>query len=606
MYLDWRKRDTYVVDIETDSLAPTVIWVMCTMNVLTGEKGEYTSVEEIQGFFERTAGALYVGHNILEFDAPALRRLASVNISETNCIDTMILSMLYSPNIDGGHSLGAWGERINKPKGDFDDFEGGLTQEMIDYCHQDVAVCTEVFVRLMKTLDKLNFSEQSIWIQHRLWVLLNQQRRNGFKFDGPRALGLYTELRAVEADYAAQVREVFPAERVHVANRQLKKKNGEFTNIYLKDRDRYEVVISNKQPNTYDAYEYVEFNLGSPPQRVAKLKELGWEPWPDDPKTKTGNPKPFEKGKLAPSLEAMLEENPVPQIRLLARWMLINGRANMVNTWLEAWNEKDGCIHGKLFVADTLRLRHQSPNTANIPAVRSGEGGPLLGDAGDFTYEARDLWVAREGRVLVGTDAAGLELRMLANYINRPAFTEQVVNGDPHQFNADTVGISRGLAKTLLYAIQYGAQPYKVSTILKVSVAEATKVRLEFLERLGLKEVMDAAIAEQERGRIELCDGSQVVCPSPHAALNYKLQGGGARVMFLAGILLDRHIRRERLDSLKVGDIHDEWQFDVHPDHAERHAELSVRSIRESGELLKLNVPLDGESKIGRTWAETH
>src|SRR3546814_12604010 len=60
-------------------------------------------------------------------------------------------------------------------------------------------------------------------------------------------------------------------------------------------------------------------------------------------------------------------------LELIAKWMSINGRANMVNTWLNEWNEADNCIHGKLFVADTLRLRHQAPNTANVPAVRSEE-----------------------------------------------------------------------------------------------------------------------------------------------------------------------------------------------------------------------------------------
>src|SRR3546814_4934796 len=86
-----------------------------------------------------------------------------------------------------------------------------------------------------------------------------------------------------------------------------------------------------------------------------------------------GFPRPFDKGKLSPSLEEFLEENPKAEVELIAKWMSINGRANMVNTWLNEWNEADNCIHGKLFVADTLRLRHQAPNTANVPAVRVKE-----------------------------------------------------------------------------------------------------------------------------------------------------------------------------------------------------------------------------------------
>jgi DNA polymerase-1 len=131
-------------------------------------------------------------------------------------------------------------------------------------------------------------------------------------------------------------------------------------------------------------------------------------------------------------------------------------------------------------------------------------------------------------------------------------------------------------------------------------------MRQLFLDRLGLTEVMNDAISEQKNGRVELVDGSRVVCPSPHSALNYRLQGGGARVMAQGAIFLEGYIRRHGLDSLKVGDIHDEWQYDVAPDDAREHARLSVQAIRDAGEELNLNVPLDGTAKEGRTWAETH
>src|SRR5690606_30833428 len=124
--------------------------------------------------------------------------------------------------------------------------------------------------------------------------------------------------------------------------------------------------------------------------------------------------------------------------------------------------------------------------------------------------------------------------------------------------------------------------------------------------KLGIDSLIEECQNEQKAGRVSLCDGSFVVCPSPHASLNYKLQGGGARVMAFANIILEHHIARHGLDCLKVGDIHDEWQYDVHPRDADLHAEASVQAIREAGERLGLNVPLDGEAKKGKTWAETH
>ena len=598
MYLDWENRpeDYYAIDIETDDLNATVIWVMCWENIRTKETGRCIGNNEIKNFFERTRGSFYVGHNIIKFDAPTLNRLAGAGIVVSKVVDTLVLSTLYNPSIENGHSLGAWGERLKYSKIDFHDWTH-LSEEMIIYCHRDVEICAELFRKITKVLNRIGFSEQTCFIQHHITSILNRQQNNGFYFDGPRALLFYQELRKREEELQDEIRRVFPAERTLVREGRMFTKGGAPTAIYNRDLERY--LVRTYPDGSYQAFADVEFNIGSPKQRVQKLTELGWVP---DERTSKGSPKVTEK-----SLVKFAEESGTPEVALITKWMSVNGRANMINTWLENWNETTHCIHGKLFVADTLRFRHQAPNTANIPAVRVDKGGlVLLGEAGYYTYEARDLWTARPGRVLVGTDAAGLELRMLAHYLNRPDFTEQVINGDPHQYNADLAGVTRPRAKTLLYAIQYGAQAGKVAQIIEGTRKEGAVMRQQFLDRLGITGVMNDAIHEQETGRVWLVDGAGVVCPSPHAALNYKLQGGGARVMALGAIFLERHIRRAGLDSLKVGDIHDEWQYDVAPEDAREHARLSVQSIREAGEELNLNVPLDGTAKEGLTWSETH
>ena len=616
MYLDWENQaqDYYEIDIETDGLDATVIWCMCWENIKTKEKGECRNYDEIRSFFERTRGSCYVGHNILKFDAPVLNRLVSTQLTVGSLVDTLVLSTLYHPSIPDGHSLGAWGERIGYAKIEFNDWTH-LSDEMVVYCHKDVEIGSELFRKITKVLTKIGFSEKTCYIQHQMTHILAKQQKNGFYFDAEKAIHFYQHLRRREEELQDDIRAVFPARRVQIRESRMYTKTGSPTALYQRDQGRY-ILDRDEVRGRYTAFEDVEFNIGSPQQRVEKLLELGWVNLPDEV-TKTGNPKPFDKGDLVPSLKQFLEENPVPEVEFIAKWMSINGRANMVNNWLENWNEDDGCIHGNLFVADTLRFRHQAPNTANIPAVRlgkdtNGDEYVLYGEEGYYTYEARDLWCARPGRVLVGTDAAGLELRMLAHYLNRKEFTKAVISGnskdgtDPHSVNARLAGVSRPLAKTLLYAIQYGAQAKKVASIIKGSFQEGAELRERFLQRLGIKGVMQDAIHEQETGRVWLVDGAGVVCPSPHAALNYKLQGGGARVMAQGAIFLEGHIRRSGLDSLKVGDIHDEWQYDVAPSDAREHARLSVQAIREAGEELNLNLPLDGTAKEGLTWAATH
>lgn len=608
MYLDWEKTPTYTIDIETDSLKPTLIHVMCWEHIQTKEKGECIGHDEIREFFRRTSGSVFVGHNILCFDGPVVGNFIGVLLDPKNCIDTLVLSQLYSPSLSGGHSLRRWGEAFGEEKGDFTDFEN-FSREMVEYCHKDVAITSELFRRLMRTLTRLGFTEQSLWLQHNLMYNAERQKNTGFYFDGKRAILLYQEIRQKEKELQDEIRKAFASSRRLVRTGRVYRKDGERTAIYEKDCRKYEIEKI-EGGREYRAFDEVYFNIGSPAQRTERLLHLGWVPKEFTPKTDKGgggNPKPFDKGEMSPSLARFLEKNPNPQVEMIATWMALNGRANMINTWLENWNEETNCIHGKLYVANTLRFRHQSPNTANIPAVRQDKSGKvLMSNEGLFTYESRDLWVARPGRVLVGTDASGLELRMLAHYLDRPDFTDQVVKGDPHQYNADQVGITRPEAKTLIYAIMYGAGDAKIANTLGVPFKEGAAIKKMFLERLGIKGLMDSCKAEQAKGRIRLIDGSLVICNSPHASLNFKLQGGGARVMGLASVLLEREILRRGLDSLKVGDIHDEWQYDVSEEDADEHTSLSIECIVRSGVLLKMNVPLDADAKKGRTWAETH
>lgn len=122
----------------------------------------------------------------------------------------------------------------------------------------------------------------------------------------------------------------------------------------------------------------------------------------------------------------------------------------------------------------------------------------------------------------------------------------------------------------------------------------------------GLKKLSDQIQAEAESGWIRTIDGGFVRSLSTHAALNSKLQSAGGIAMKLAAVLLDEMIQREGLDCWKVGDIHDEAQWDCHPDDAQRAGELALAALLEAGKMLKLSVPLEGEFKIGPNWSHTH
>ena len=530
----------------------------------------------------------------------------------------MVMSMVYSPSFAGGHSLENWGEKLRMPKGDHNDFSK-YSEEMGQYCLQDTRICREIFVRLTKRMLAVGFTEEGLDIEHRAWHIIKKQQDNGFAFNAKEAVILYAKLREIENDLQERIYVYWPPQLQVVAEYSKPyKKDGHPTANYQRHCSKYPVVRIRNDREAYEVLDYVYFNIGSPKQRIEKLLELGWQPREFTKPSKThpeGQPKATEKGQLVPSLIEFVEESGKEEVRLIAQWIEYNSRANMVNTWLESYSQDTGCIHGSLWMANTLRYRHSNPNSANIPAVRHGpkpESKLLLGPEGVYTYECRALWTVRDtdSRVLVGVDAKGIQLRVLAHYLNNEEFTDVVINGDPHSYNQEIGEFeSRDLAKTFIYAFFLGAGDAKIGQIIRGSTKDGRDLKRRFIERTpGLKHLLNDLKGQVERtGRIRLCDGTPVIVDKPHTVLAYLLQGDESRIMKKAAILVDTEVRRRRLDVLKVGDIHDEWQSDVLKRDAEEFARtVCPMGFVAAGRFFNYRVPIDCDSKLGMTWAETH
>jgi hypothetical protein len=74
-----------------------------------------------------------------------------------------------------------------------------------------------------------------------------------------------------------------------------------------------------------------------------------------------------------------------------------------------------------------------------------------------------------------------------------------------------------------------------------------------------------------------------------------------------AAIITADQVRRRKLDILKVGDIHDEWQNDALKIHADEFVEdVCPQAFNASGQFFNYRLPIDCDSKVGLTWAETH
>lgn len=595
-------RTYWALDIEADNLRneATTIHVVCGENLETGELVVFREAAAFREWVEESH-RVFVGHNFVAYDAPVLNRLWGTRISVGQIIDTFILSQMYLPNMGGGHSLRAWGTRLKDSKIEFEDFSR-YTPEMLEYCQQDVALTAKVYKALIERMNKEGFSERGIELEHFAWnIIQNKQKQNGFPFDQEKADPLYAELRAREEELKAEIYRLWPPTLEHVRTfARGFKSDGTRTANYQRHAGQYPKLEDNED-GSYNAYDYVEFDLGSPKQRIEKLLDYGWKPVNF---TEKGSPKIDEDEMLA-----FAELSGISEVESLAQWCVINARANMIRNWMDSVNPATGNIHGSLFLASTFRYKHSRPNTANIP----GNDKPWGKECRELFYAGGEDWK------LVGMDGKGLQSRCLAHNIAKyvsediaQEFIEDLLDGDIHKKNMErygfptkpaakkayyTIMMGGGDAKIALDQIQFGWQPEKN---LKSKVIQGIK---------GFDRLIWYLKGElRESGRIELCDGSKLSVPSDHMVIPYLLQGDESRLMKQTMVLIDREVRRAGLSSsvLKVADIHDEFQYRVKPADVDDFLELALPCFLRAGEMFDYLIPIEGDANVGDNWAETH
>ena len=269
------------------------------------------------------------------------------------------------------------------------------------------------------------------------------------------------------------------------------------------------------------------------------------------------------------------------------------------NAWLKLCTTASRIHHHCSVATNTHRCAHRKPNLGQTKS----------------DPEFRKLFQASPGQVMVGADLSGIELRMLAHYLGRwsSEFGDTLLTGDIHQVNADRVGVSRRQIKTISYAFIYGAGNEKIGYSYDplLSSANAKKKGKEIREAFvaaidGLAELLEAIKEKSKEGYIRSIDGRHIKVDSPHKALNYLLQSGAGVIAKRWLIINHTHIQELGLCASQLAFIHDELQFECHPDHAQDLSASLVLSSAEAGEYYKLRVPITAEAKIGANWAEVH
>jgi DNA polymerase I-like protein with 3'-5' exonuclease and polymerase domains len=498
-------------------------------------------------------------HNGIGFDAYHLNRLWNTKIRLSQCIDTLVLSRLLNPNREAGHSLSAFGKRLGLEKIDFKDYDAGLSEEMIDYCVRDVELLERVYHELQREKSFYGLGERAIKIEHEVAAIIYKQERRGFKLELARSMALVAELSDRMGEIESELQRVFRP----ITTERVSEKTGK------RLKDHVEI-----------------FNPGSRQQIARRLQELGWKP-----------EKKTEKGSVIVD-ENTLSGVDIPEAKLVAEYLMLQKRHSQVKSWLDAV-EEDGRVRGKVITngAVTGRMTHHSPNMAQIPSSSSPYG-----------HECRACWTVDDGYRLVGADASGLELRMLAHYMKDDDYVREVCEGDIHTKNQIAAGLQeRAQAKTFIYALLYGAGPAKIGAIVSGGAKEGQRLIDSFLDNTpSLKTLRSKVERLAEKGTLPGLDERQLHVRSAHAALNTLLQSAGAIVMKQALIILNKKIQKEKINAHFVANVHDEIQMEVSEKDADKIGQMAIDAIKEAGEAFNLRCPLTGEYKVGSNWADTH
>jgi DNA polymerase I-like protein with 3'-5' exonuclease and polymerase domains len=569
-----------VLDIETNT-KHNHIWVAVTRNIDTGEVRTWKAAENLWGYI--ADATLIIGHNIIGFDSVILNKYWGTKITLRQMKDTLILSRLLDPSKDGGHSLEAWGQRLGKPKfsyrkvwlwmkglndkdtPDGAEFNDPIPALMEHYCIIDTEVTADLFLHLEKELKDKEFGGECVELEHKVAAIIAQQVRNGFRLDVVYAISLVTEVKGRLAEIYESMQQRWPSYQLE--------RFSEKTGKRLKDAT-------------------VTFNPASRQQIGQKLIELGWKP---KKFTETGQPMVDEE---------VLEGLHYPEAKMIAEYLMLGKRVSQIESWLEAV-EDDGRVHGKVITngAVTGRFTHSSPNMAQIP-----NSGSVYG------VECRTCWSVSDGKVLLGCDASGLELRMLAHYMKDEEYVKTVVEGsskdgtDVHTKNQKAAGLqTRDQAKTFIYGWMYGAGPAKIGSIVGGTAKDGQRLIDSFLKSTpAIKKLRDRVSQYAGKGFVPGLDGRKIWVRSEHSALNSLLQGAGAVVMKKALVLFYGKVQRNGWPVTLVANVHDEVQLETTKEYADTVGQAFVDSIREAGEHFKLRCPLTGEYKYGANWGETH
>ena len=584
-------------DLETDGLLRGLSQIHClvTQDLDTGEVIRYDDTNNTRGWIHDGINILegadeIWGHNIIGYDIEVIKQLCPYFNPEGKVYDTLILSRLFftdmldrdfklrPPNMPaqlyGRHSLESWGYRLGVLKSEYGKQLSGdwshYTPEMLEYCARDV----EVSVALAKLFEpKLAAYDCTIELEHEVAKIMAWQERQGFPFDVTKGHQLESRLRQELEKISEQMRSTF----AFVDGGSFTPKRPNSTRGYVAGAEMCKLKEFNPTSRDHIAWAFQIFR--------------GWEPTEF---TNTGRPKIDES-----VLKAIGTEEALGFARILELQKHLGQLSEGANAWLKLVDSEDRIHHSCMLNTNTGRMAHMRPNLAQVPS--------------DHDY--RELFGPGEGRVQVGADASGLELRCLAHFLHRfdgGAFGKTLLEGDIHQSLADIYGTDRKTGKSVTYCLIYGGGDKKLGLTAGASKSNAIKKGKEIRKRImtglaGFAELSSAVASRAETGVLKGLDGRPIrIQGKNHAALNYLLQSSGAIVTKVWLVEAYKRLQEASVDFYPLAYVHDEVQLSVAPSDVSRCEEILTQTMIDVQQLVGFKCPLAAEAQHGQSWADCH
>lgn len=607
----------YVFDIETNGLFPDKIWCLVLEDTKTGEVYSYSDYDDNlpsldDGLAFMSKATVLAGHNVIAFDFPVLKNLTGWEPSPTTKIwDTFLMSQICKYQRGHLHGLKGWGDFFEYPKGDHEDWTC-YSQEMLTYCIRDVNLNTKVYQRLSKEASVMMKNNpmflQALNLEHDFAKVNAEITQKGWVFDMEKAQNLYEhileEMETIEDEINPQLGKV-AVMRGNKEVDQITKKDGFY---YKRVTDWFQIEEDCRASDgivsgPYTRVELVDVDIGQMAEVKKFLMDRGWKP--DDWTVKKIN------GKWIRQSPKLTDTSLKPLGKLgkyISDYYMLRNRLGTVEGWIEEVKDEekfnDGRLHGSMFTIGTPSFRCRHRTIVNIPGVYAPYG-----------KELRSLLTCEPGYKVVGADSAGNQFRGLCHYIGDPEFTNEVINGDVHQRNADVLGISRPGAKTFIYAYLFGAGHAKLGEAIsgKKSAKIGKEADAKFKATLpGLKVLKDDLehefrLSQMKTGTgfIEGADGRRIMVGSEHQTLNYLLQTLEGITCKAALVYAYNKIKENNLEAYPTLFYHDEVVFVAKESDAEAVKDICVEAFREAPKSVGV-MCMDGDGQIGESYADVH